>query len=165
MLIKIDNDDDWCWIKKSVKQLRAENYKVKTTEICLAPNQKQHQDKDLELLEKDEPETNCEVPIQKNLEEDVEEILSDGAEKKSTPEAATSDHDTRKHEYRLRRKSRVDYKSLNSGKVIRCTEQIKPAPPRFGWNTESSSSEDEDILKPAPPPIITQFRSWLSRQP
>ena len=34
-----DDDDDWCWIKKSVRQLRIENYKVKKSEIRLAPNQ------------------------------------------------------------------------------------------------------------------------------
>ena len=164
MVIKIDNDDNWCWIKKSVKQLRAENYRVKTTEICLAPNQKQHHDEDLEPTENDEPETNCEVPTLKKLEEeDVDEILGDGAENDQTPEGATSD--TRKHGYRLRRKPKVDYKSLNSGNSIRFTENTKPVPPRFGWNTESSSSEDEDMVKSAPPPIITQFRSWFSRQP
>ena len=148
-MIKIDNDENWCWIKKSVKQLRAENYRVKTTEICLAPNQEQHHDKELEVLENDEPETNCEVPTQENLEEkDVEEIQSFVAENNLTPKATSSD--TRKHGYRLRNKPKVDYKSLNSGKhkSIRFTEHIKPAPPRFGWVTDSSSSEDEDIVQP-----------------
>ena len=39
IVVKLDDDDHWCWIKKSVKQLRVESYRVKKTEICLAPNQ------------------------------------------------------------------------------------------------------------------------------
>ena len=60
-------------------------------------------------------------------------------------------------------KPKVYYKSLNAGKSIRYTEYKKPAPPRFGWNTESSSSDDEDLVI-ATSPIITQFRNWFSRQ-
>ena len=45
IVVKIDEiDSDWCWIKKTVKQLRAENYKVKTNEIKLSPNQEKPTD-------------------------------------------------------------------------------------------------------------------------
>ena len=40
IVVYLDQDNpDFCHIKKAVRQLRVENYKVKLTEIILSPNQ------------------------------------------------------------------------------------------------------------------------------
>ena len=103
IVIKVEEDTDWCWIKKSVKQLRAENYKVKRTEICLAPNQVQ-------------------PPVAEDLNDDdgasteAGDVPLDQIDRRS-PASPKSELSTgklepiQKHRYNLRDKPRVDYKS------------------------------------------------------
>ena len=50
IVVSLDKENpDYCLIKKAVRQLRVENYKVKLTEISLIPNQKPPRVKDCEI--------------------------------------------------------------------------------------------------------------------
>ena len=151
IVVKIDDEGKWCWIKKSVKQLRAENYKIKTTEICLAPNQTQPTDDATDADNDDivNDLTNAHCP---------EEPFNDVKENEETKAVQEPAFDTKK--YSLRRKPKPDYKSMHQGTSVKFAESKKPIPPRFGWDTESSSSDEEDPHCNT----ITQFSNWCSRQ-
>ena len=57
-------------------------------------------------------------------------------------------------------RSSVIIVKMRQGTSVKFAEAKKPIPPRFGFDTESSFSDEED-----PPCItITQFSNWCARQ-
>ena len=114
IVVNIDEEENWCWIKKSMKQLRSENYKVKTTEICLVPNQAKTSSSD-HLNDVEDLATN---------EEEITRIDDTIEDEKVTEKQQEPVIDTRK--YSLRRKPKPDYKSMHEGISINLTETMKP---------------------------------------
>ena len=156
IVIKVEEGGEWCWIKKSVKQLRTENYKVNSTEICLAPNQY--------------------PPPNHELSSDEDQIITTKSSAKMSLPESSSHHtsrqriepDTRLHQndhgYNLRRKPRINYK-IRRVKYSNREKEEEQLPPRFGWNSLSSSSDEEDFRDVHTTPIISKFSNWCSQQP
>ena len=139
LVIELDSTNpQMCKIKKMSKQLRQENYLVKTTEIDLCPNQVKP-DPDLELSH--EPE--------EDLQMDNPPPLPSFPAPSSVPSSArTNPHPS----YNLRDKP--------TDKVTR-----KPAtklPPRFGWDTEEEVTTDDDLYEDQ---LGDQSGDWLDDLP
>ena len=58
--------------------------------------------------------------------------------------------------YALRKKSKVDYKSLHEGRSIRSINQKIQLPPKFGWDSDAFSSDSDNLLPMQSQPIISQ---------
>ena len=101
IVVKIEENDNWCWIKKFVKQVRMENYRVNTTEICLAPNQDPQNRQELSSDEEEAIATSS--PRSKQFSGDISSSnlrQNDSDEKESQP----------CHDYNLRKQQRKNYK-------------------------------------------------------
>ena len=131
LVIELDSTNpQMCKVKKMARQLRQENYLVKTTEIELCPNQV-----------KPDPEPSLEP--EDDLLMDNPPSLPSFPTPSSTPASAPNNPHPR---YNLRNLPKKNYKSLDSGtsavKVWR--KPTTKLPPRFGWDTDDEVTSDDD---------------------
>ena len=129
IVVKMDEVDDFCWIKKLESQCRSKNYKVKKNELELVPNQ---QDKVVLESDKEGFADGEDDPQEENGDEFVRV-------RKPLKERTSS-------KYLLRRKKRPDYKLMNEGPspLINITRS-EMIPPRYAWETISESSSGENM--------------------
>ena len=131
IVVSLDKENpDYCLIKKAVRQLRVENYKVKLTEISLIPNQKPPRVKDCEIdsLDIDKPLTESSAidkPPAVNYE--TEDATFPGSTRSKTEVTDPCKHN-------LRRKPRKNYRELNEGihNIIN-SAYSKIDPPKYAW--------------------------------
>ena len=157
IVVRIEDNDEWCWVKKSVKQLRVENYRVKRTEICLAPNQREPlidqktaDDEEISTESEgqtvDQPRSELSTIPQQNPDSDKSRQIS-------------------KHNYNLRNKPKINYKvrRLHGSR----TNKVNRYPPKYGWDSHSdscSSSDERETQMNGSPTIVEQFEEWCSNQ-
>lgn len=131
LVIELDSTNpQMCKVKKMARQLRQENYLVKTTEIELCPNQV-----------KPDPEPSLEP--EDDLLMDNPPSLPSFPTPSSTPASAPNNPHPR---YNLRNLPKKNYKTLDSGTAA-VKVRRKPAtklPPRFGWDTDDEVTSDDD---------------------
>ena len=132
-----ENDTSFCFIKKAVKQLRVENYKVKLTEIVLSPNQ----------IPPDEDNT-------------VEDLTLENDTTQALPPSRVPSTPTLK--YNLRRRPKKSRKgSIKIASSDSCPMLLQKAPPpKYAWDSYESS-DDDDIGRSA---IELEFELWCRRQ-
>ena len=166
IVVKIEEEHpEWCWIKKAVKQLRAENYKVKTNEIKLSPNQLNPTFDYTRTLDSEEESEEIDGEEQETLNNKNEETVEQ-APSKEQPASSLP-----KKRFGLRNKPKPDYFSMHNGPKINNLRIYPPAPPelvlppRYGWESESSSSDDEFSIPTPLPPVTRRFSDWCEQQP
>ena len=127
LVIEIDSiNPHMCKIKKMAKQLRQENYLVKTTEIELCPNQVKPDPEPVEDFPMDHPPALPSRP---------------------TPPSGPASVPNNLHpRYNLRNLPKKNYKTLASG-TSAVDAKMRPGtklPPRFGWDTDDDENTSDD---------------------
>ena len=126
IVVKMDENAHFCWIKKLESQCRSKNYKVSLNEIELVANQQQGVDEsDQEGFEADEEDID---------EDDTNEEPNDT--KKPLKERTVS-------KYSLRQKKRPDYKLMDQGPLLNAIN-FEDVPPKYGWDTLGETSSDDN---------------------
>ena len=140
IVVSVDEENpEFCLIKKAVKQLRVENYKVKLTEISLSPNQSapEASEDQTENLSNDEENTN-------DVQEPQESKIGNNAK------------------YNLRKNTRKNYLQLNEGQVNLTPVYVSKDPPKYAWDSFEDETDDEEERVPM---VIKQFQAWCVMQP
>ena len=121
IVVKMDENDDFCWVKKLESQCRSKNYKVKKNELELVSNQQN--------------------PI---VDDSDKEDFADGEDDEQEEDNVRKPRKERTvNKYSLRRMKRPDYKLMDQG-PIRNISRSETIPPRYAWDTLSESSSEDD---------------------
>ena len=157
IVVSLDQEHpDYCYIKKAVKQLRVENYKVKLTEISLIPNQKPPF-KNSEINDNVEGSDIDKRPIENTAidKPPTKNVIDEDVFRPDSTSIETGIKDPRK--YDLRRKRRKNYQEMNEGIFnVTYSADSNIEPPKYAWDSFDDDSDDCDEVSPTP---IVQFQS------